>query len=350
MGCMLIHRIVATIVATPRHGNTSERTMQYPDSTPRHAYLVLAHKSARQINLLTRLLLGSDGCTAVYLHLDAKAAHLAPDITPRSGLRVVSTRRISWGGFDMVRATLDLLRLALADEPFDYLHLCSGQCLPLWPVEQIAARMAGQTRQYMACVPFPVPGLPYQGFDRILVEYPPHLRGRYRGVKARQLDDYKEAVLRDPARHRRVDHLPRLYHGSQWFSITGAFARHVLDYVDARPEFAAFFEASLIPDEMFFQTILMDSPFAPHIEQNTHRYMDWIQGGPHTLRLADLPAVLHSGLWFARKFDLDRDAGAVARIAHIVRLRAVRPELSNAALLEAARHVNDLAAADPPCG
>jgi hypothetical protein len=272
---------------------------------------------------------------------------------PRPNLFVCSRHAVRWGGFEMVRATLDLLRLALARERYAWLHLISGQCLPLWPQASILARFdAGppilpvQQAQRMDCTPFPVPGLPYQGFDRILVDYPPDLRGRFRGVKAKQLEDYKESVLRDPSRHRKLDHLPRLYHGSQWFSITGAFAAYILEYVDRHPEFPAFFESSLIPDEMFFQTILMDSPFASARAPDNARYTDWTQGGPHTLRTADVPAVLGSGKLFARKFDLDVDEAAAARIGLIVALRAARPETSAPALLEAVRDVRTLADAD----
>ena len=299
----------------------------------RHACLILAHKSAPQLTTLTRLL--GDDLSHVYLHLDAKAAHLAPEIPPRPGLSVCSLHRVLWGGFSMVQATLDLMRQALSHENYARLHLLSGQCLPLWPPAAIRAHFAAHPEEHMDCAPFPVPGLPYQGFDRILVDYPPHLRGRFRGVKAKQLDDYKEAVLRDPSRYRSVAHLPRLHHGSQWFSISGACAAYMLRYADTHPEFTAFFESSLIPDEMFFQTILMDSPFAARFTRNTSRYMDWLQGGPHTLRSADLPAILNSGALFARKFDLNADARLISQIEHVVRLRTARPSLSVAALLEA---------------
>jgi len=317
----------------------------------RHAYLVLAHKAPRQINLLSRLLTDAGGRTDVYLHLDAKFSRLAPEIAPRPGMFVCSRHDVRWGSFEMVTATLDLMRQALARERYAFLHLLSGQCLPLWPQAFILAHFDAGPAEHMDCEPFPVPGLPYRGFDRILVEYPPDLRGRFRGVKAKELEDYKEAVLRDPSRRRKLDRMPRLYHGSQWFSITGAFAAYVLEYVNRHPEFCAFFESSLIPDEMFFQTILMDSPFASGYTRDTARYMDWIQGGPHTLRAADLPAILGSGKLFARKCDLDQDEALAARIGLVIALRAAQPELSVPALLEAARNVrtlNDIGL-DEPC-
>ncbi len=314
-------------------------------SSSRHAFLVLCHKQPRQINALTRLF-ASPGQGAerldVFVHLDVKFAHLLPQLRPRPNLTTFSRHRTSWGGFGIVRATLDLLRRALERERFAYLHLLSGQCLPLQPLPRILERFDGGGREYMRCTPFPVVGLPYRGFDRILVEYPPHLQGRYRGARARQVEEYKASVLRDPSRHRRVDHLPPLYHGSQWFSVTGDCAAWMVRFADEHPEFVRFFETSLIPDEMFFQTILMTSPFAARLDQRIFRHMDWKRGGPYTFGREDLPELLASPALFARKFDIGRDEALVARLLHVLDLRAVRPDLPVPALLEAVRGLERL--------
>jgi len=178
------------------------------------------------------------------------------------------------------------------------------------------------------------------------VEYPPHMQGRYRGVKATMLEEYKAEVLRDASRHRRLDHLPRLYHGSQWFSVTGACAAQMLHFSDQHPELAAFFETSLIPDEMFFQTVIMASAFADRLDRRIFRHMDWKRGGPYTFMHEDLPDLLASPGLFARKFDTGRDEALVARLLRAVRLRAAEPALPMSDLLEA---VNSLNALDEEC-
>jgi hypothetical protein len=59
-----------------------------------------------------------------------------------------------------------------------------------------------------------------------------------------------------------------------------------------------------MPEEFFFQTALMDSRFESTLVADNKRKIIW-DGGPHprTLTTADLPALLTSGAWFARKFD-----------------------------------------------
>lgn len=303
----------------------------------RHAFLILCHKQPRQINALTGLFAPYADKTDVFAHVDVKFAHILRDLAPRPNLEAFSRHRMNWGGFGIVRATVDLMRRALARQPYDYVHLLSGQCLPLRPVPQLMAFFDELDAECMPSTPFPVNGLPYRGFDRILVDYPPHLQGRYRGAKAKHLEDYKESVLRDPARHRKVGHLPPLHHGSQWFSISGACAAWMLDFLDTRPDYTEFFTTSLIPDEMFFHTLLMASPFASRQDSRTFRYMDWKRGGPYTFTAEDLPALLDTDMLFARKFDIGKDEAVVAGLVRALHLRAVKPSLSVPALLETAR-------------
>ncbi len=308
----------------------------------RHAFLVLCHKQPRQLNALTGLFARHADRADVFMHVDVKFAHIQRDLVQRPNAFAFSRYRMQWGGFGIVQATLDLMRRALNRHSYEYIHLLSGQCLPLQPVPLLMEHFDTSGMEYMHSTPFPVRGLPYRGFDRILVEYPPHLRGRYRGIKAKQLEDYKEMVLKDPSRHRRIDHLPPLHHGSQWFSITGDCARWMLRYVDAHPEYADYFEASLIPDEMFFQTLLMASPYAVRREGNPLRYMDWKRGGPYTFTREDLPALASSTMMFARKFDIGKDEALVAQLMHILTLRAIKPSLPVSALIRAAQPIQHL--------
>ena len=327
--------------------------------TGRHAYLILCHQSPALVNLLTGLLAGfapgedplagtsrvsgascakedagekgaafaaqaaalADSAAAtppeeafVLVHLDRQAAHLLPALRPRPGVRFFCRHRVLWGGFSVVRATLDLLREGLRG-PWTRFHLLSGQCLPLLPRPELEARFAPDC-EYLDCRPFPVPGLFMGGMDRLLVPWPEELHGRFRGARAERLHDYRLQVMATPALQRCLDGLPTPYHGSQWFSISREFACFVLDYTARRRDVTAFFSESQIPDEMFLQTLCMDSPFAARRAPSTLRYMDWVKGGPHTLEEEDLAPALASGAVFARKFSLDKAPAAVAALLH----------------------------------
>jgi hypothetical protein len=62
-----------------------------------------------------------------------------------------------------------------------------------------------------------------------------------------------------------------------------------------------------VPDEIFFQTILMNSPHAENIINDDLRYLDWKDrnsGSPAVLSKTDLSNLLVSQKLFARKFDV----------------------------------------------
>jgi hypothetical protein len=108
---------------------------------------------------------------------------------------------------------------------------------------------------------------------------------------------------------------------SQWFSITKPAAKYVVQFADAHPQVMRFFRRTWGPDEIFFPTILHNSPFRPTIvRDNNLRYIDWSTGmaSPKTLTLADLRAIMASGSFFARKFDPHTDAQVLEAIDQAV--------------------------------
>ena len=65
---------------------------------------------------------------------------------------------------------------------------------------------------------------------------------------------------------------------------------------------------SLCPDESFFHTLVMMSPYKDNIEEYLY-YIDCSQGGNHPkiLTCNDYQAIIESGKLMARKFDIDID-------------------------------------------
>jgi hypothetical protein len=149
---------------------------------------------------------------------------------------------------------------------------------------------------------------------------------------------------RFPKRRYPLPELPP-YGGSQWWSLTDGCVRFVLDYVAAHPEVARFYRYTECPDELFFQTIVMNSRFAEKAanheryqawsarppEEKTdatrlpepsfnYRYIDWSagygskRGYPAILDDRDFEALRDSSCLFARKFDPERSAKLLVRI------------------------------------
>ena len=75
-------------------------------------------------------------------------------------------------------------------------------------------------------------------------------------------------------------------------------------FLRENPDYVRFFEHVFVPDELFFQTIVMNSELRDTVENDDLRYLDWSrEPAPVVFTRADLPALLGSGQLFARKFD-----------------------------------------------
>jgi hypothetical protein len=82
----------------------------------------------------------------------------------------------------------------------------------------------------------------------------------------------------------------------------------VARFVESRPDVVDFFRHVDIPDEVFFQTVLMNSELAGSVVNDNLRYIDWTRGArPALLEARDLPALRASPKLFARKFDVCHD-------------------------------------------
>lgn len=67
-----------------------------------------------------------------------------------------------------------------------------------------------------------------------------------------------------------------------------------------------------MPDEIFFQTIVLNSPLAHTVVNDDLRYLEWrdpaLAGGPAVLGEHDFRKIMSSSKLFARKFDMTQDA------------------------------------------
>jgi len=82
-----------------------------------------------------------------------------------------------------------------------------------------------------------------------------------------------------------------------------------LDYVKKHRGFIKKLKTMAIPEEFFFQNIIMDSPYGEFVVNDSLIYDDWENGNgasPAVLKLDDMKRIESSGKLFARKIcDLE---------------------------------------------
>lgn len=269
----------------------------------RIAFVILAHKFPEQIARLINSLNSEDD--HFFIHIDKRSPSVHNEVQKlfesTSNVFLINERyACRWGQFSLVSATLSCLRsIYLSKETYDYVFLISGQDYPIKPLSEIKLYLEKhQGQQFMDAFPFLEPN-PWSEHG-----------GSFQPKK--RVSNWHFFL------NSRHFHLPLLrkmpnslvpYGGSQWWALTGECVRYMMQYLSTNPHVTNYFKHTYIPDEIFFQTLVCNSPFKPEITGSNLTYADWMNPNPfppRVLTLEDFEALKNSHLFIARKFEPDR--------------------------------------------
>ena len=275
----------------------------------RHAYLIIAHNNF-EILRNQMILLDSENAD-FFIHMDSKTKDFDFEVFSRvpQKSKVIFTERtdVQWGGYSQINCELVLLKAAVPNH-YDYYHLLSGVDMPVKPRKYIESFFEEQKGKEFICFR----ENPNDHF---------RLRSRYMGhhfaydspFDAKFNETVKlvnrAVCVMTPRRH----YFPKdaYRYGSNWFSITDAFANYV---VSQEPLICKQFRHTCCCDEIFLQTLCYNSPFRDNVfagtdftepEDGCLRHIDFKRGRPYTFRQNDFNELtnLPDHVLFARKFD-----------------------------------------------
>jgi hypothetical protein len=275
------------------------------------AYIISAYKLPQQLVRLVDRLDTPD--VAFFVHVDRKTDDRVFDmvrsaLADRSNVTFVRRHRSDWGGFGHVAATLEGIDAVLTSgTPFDYAILLTGQDYPIKSNEAIRRFFDdGAGRLYIEFFPLPHPEWEQDGMNRI-EQWHWRVRGRHVAIAPGRLIPFRRTV---------PGGLPP-FGGSSYWNLSRAALEYVHAYVRSHRRYVDFFRRVDVPDELFFQTILLNSPFAEAAVSDDLRYLEWDvpdTGSPRVLTSRELPRLASSSALFARKFDVTADAGVLDEI------------------------------------
>jgi hypothetical protein len=282
-------------------------------------FLILAHKNGPQIKTLIRTLLLCPYAHIV-VHVDRKSESvfrfLAAEFETQSRVTVLEKRyKVFWGSYSQIRATLELLRESQSTGA-ERVCLISGQDMPVvHPAEIEEFFKKAPDREYFTSFKLPDPQWAESGMHRLLYYYFNSARFP-RAVK--KLNALTITMQRVTGFQRSLDFVP--YGGSNWVNLTQRAVKYVLDVTDNDKGFLNRFKFTRSADEIFIQSILMNSPFAKQVENDDLRLVDWSGPEyPRIFRSEDYNRLVSAkGKLFARKFDAEVDAHIIEKLrAHV---------------------------------
>src|SRR4051794_25190681 len=210
----------------------------------------MAHDRPERVRALIAAL--DDPRITVHLHVAANSAYALDRFLPEDAERVVVVeprRSVQWGTMSLVDALVTTMRAVHATRP-DYISLISGACWPTKSPAEIVDRLCGSGKAgFLAVEPLS------EGSWNRLDQYHLVMR-KLPGVIGRT---YTRVRIRVPRRDR--SRVPPAYGGSTWMDLRDDVVGWLLERIDEDPGYRRAYRWTHLTDEVFFHTLLMDSPY-----------------------------------------------------------------------------------------
>lgn len=285
----------------------------------KEVFLIHAHKDLDQLNGLVEQL--HDDEFLIYVHLDRKW-----DVDParvHPAARVVAPRLdVRWAHFSQVEATLNSLRQIVREVPeFDKVIFLSAQDFPLLPNARLKQELAALADRELLDV---VPLREGEG------GWPANFRYEYFYTDggdrlARLACGTANRLLRLAGATRKLPGGMEPWGGSSWWALSRGCIVELLARVEREPRLSRFFRTVQCPDEIFFQTLIMNSPRRERVLGRNFRHIQWPEQGapnPKVLDEHDFDRIAAARAHFCRKLDSQASERLLARLRALLAERA----------------------------
>jgi hypothetical protein len=310
----------------------------------RLVYIISAYKHPAQlVRLVNRI---HTPTSVILIHVDKRTEEtqyreMVSGVEHLTNLVFLKRHNCHWGDFGHLRATLKGLAYLRQHKEYDYVFLLTGQDYPIksnLEVDEFLGK--ANKRDFISYWPLPYQGwrLENYGFERI-ENWHFRLFHRYIRVPIRPQSyvspqfnlTWKRSLVESTLlplnvifNKRKLPANFKPFGGSGYWCITRRCVEYINDFVEKHQKFVKFFKYVNIPDEIFFQTVLLNSPLKHNIVNDNLRCMDW--PGPRIWKKENFEILAGSKALFARKFDASVDSEILDLIdSKLLGLSATRP-------------------------
>lgn len=268
------------------------------------AYFILVHRLPAQFKRMFCAIYHSENYYLI--HLDKKAdpntiEEVRLFLADYPNAYILDSENVVWGGYSMVQAELNGIEFLLSmHADWDYFINLSGQDFPLKSQRKIREYLAkDKTLSYLSIL--------HQQDER------PDTMNRIENYFTETETGFSNIT------HKRsflTDVTP--YIGGQWMILTRDCCEFICNSTEVK-KFEEYYTNTLIADESFFQTVLMNTTFSGTLVNDDKRAIVWIPDGliklrPKTFTNDDKEFLLESKCLFARKFDDNVDNNIINTI------------------------------------
>jgi hypothetical protein len=318
------------------------------------AFLVLSHRPPTQLLRLLRSIRSQLPESPVVVHHDVFCSAIdEADLAPFGNVHLVtSAQPVGWGDYSLVDSCWKALEWMGDHLDFDWVILLSAQDYPIKPLNSLQEYLRNLDADALLRAR-PISELPeaqrLHARQRYFYHYrPSRLRpGRDRAALIRTV---ARRTLKLPvdifnniqpwlAIYKFPDGIPwRLgyrahrtpftrqepcWFGSAWFGLSRRAVDYLVEYVHEHPEYVQHLRHTVCPDESATATVICNARQLK-VEPRDMHFVRWTHpesGHPDVLTADDLQLLAASPAFFARKFDIAKDAKILDELDALMALR-----------------------------
>lgn len=306
--------------------SASERGQKKMENV-RLAYLILAHKCPEQVSTFINQLLDYGDCD-VYVHVDKKNQELFTslkekyetlDLLDDRQVYICSIYDVRWGSFEIVKAALELMRMVHSSGR-RYTHMYFGSGQDLIVKKGLYEYLGNKLGVTFIRIEKEVTNMDRKS-AKFRVRWPRKLMIRddlhpYRFIRGAMqfLCGWGIVIHKNRRKLKREVHF---YEGRTWFIAPYEILEYIIKYTDKYPDYVEFWEDSLASDLMFFQTLIMNSPYSKKIEDEL-MYVEFgktFATNNHPVRITEetMKKIKDGNYFCARKFEWEEDQEIIRR-------------------------------------
>lgn len=271
-------------------------------------FALLADRTPKLVERLVNLLVAAGHTVA--LHYDQKSPdeqyeYLVRNFQGCDAVRFAPRVLVRWGEWSICAATLNCLEtIQEAGWEPDYVYMASGMDYPIRPSGELMAFLErNRDKEFIESVPADGPNWVKTGPQKERYQY----RFYFNWREQRYRFEAFFALQKMLGLKRQVVRGYEPYIGSQWWVLSWDTLQRVLELA-RQPDILRFFTATLIPDELFFQTLVRHLVPASRIVSRTLTLYQFTDYGCPVVYYADhFEYLLRQPFFFARKLSPTRN-------------------------------------------
>lgn len=279
------------------------------------AIVILAHHNPKHLTLLINRLKDDFD---VYVQIDAKSVLDIALLPKHNNVYYYKSVKVFWGHVSQIHNMEFIFREAF-NKSYERYCMISGDDFPIKPNSYIKEFFKNRKDKiFMYANPLPIKTWGFNhGFDRL---------DRYWFMKFNNRIFVKAfgrlTLLLQRALGIKLKRFPlKYYAGSNWINLSHESLEYVFNYLNKHPQFLNKLKYSRATDEIWIQSIIMNSPLKEKVINDDLRYIDWVKGPdyPRVLDETDLINIEQSKALFARKINFENNRKFILKFQHCLK-------------------------------